>query len=84
MSAEPCRCRECLDGDALPDRLQGWPGATQFRLFPARSVAEPTTYDIGGWADPECESEVGPYNRRAGATDMKSLTGPRYSGKAAR
>lgn len=30
---ERCRCRECVTGDALPDHLQGWPGAWQMTLF---------------------------------------------------
>jgi hypothetical protein len=28
-----CVCPECASGDALPDRLQGWPGAFQLKLF---------------------------------------------------
>jgi len=46
---ERCRCRDCCAGDALPDRLQGWPGAWQAMLFPtaARIPAMPThpTFD---------------------------------------
>jgi hypothetical protein len=28
-----CACRECREGDALPERLQGWPGAYQMTFI---------------------------------------------------
>jgi hypothetical protein len=34
-----CACVNCRTLDALPDRLQGWPGAYQIPLFHARVVA---------------------------------------------
>lgn len=34
-----CRCAECRAGDALPDRLQGWPGAAQLMLIAGLEVA---------------------------------------------
>ena len=36
MTTERCRCAECLDLDALPERLQGVPGSFQLKLFPAK------------------------------------------------
>lgn len=33
MTPPLCRCPECRAGDALPERLQGWPGAAQFVLI---------------------------------------------------
>lgn len=32
---ERCTCPECVELDALPERLQGIPGAYQMRLLPA-------------------------------------------------
>lgn len=34
-----CTCPECRQLDALPERLQGWPGAFQLMLF------EPVRFD---------------------------------------
>lgn len=40
---ERCQCPECRAGDALPEHLQGIPGAWQAKLFPdgGRSMEDP-------------------------------------------
>lgn len=45
--AARCRCSECRAGDALPVRLQGWPGCYQFKLFTPR--AEPAFDHVWFW-----------------------------------
>lgn len=36
--APRCRCADCRAGDALPDHLQGWPGAYQLALLATPAI----------------------------------------------
>lgn len=60
-----CRCRECLEGDALPEQLQGWPDAWQMMLFPSAPASLGTVRDgpATDGSDRDAEASVPLFDR---------------------